>query len=147
MRNYLLATLLVIAISLAVIMLLSVDFMDALLPVIGILVVYPCVIMGVYFYLEGKGYRWINGIDWTSMSEQERVNACSYVGFYMAIGCVILGIAMGAILSNFIIAIILIVVSIIIIIAGCVMPERAMAKKFVERSPSSRTSLPWPSSR
>lgn len=141
LRNYILATLSIIVISLAVIMLLSVDFMDALLPVIGILVVYPCVIMGVYFYLEGKGYRWINGIDWTSMSEQERINACSYVGFYMAIGCVILGIAMGAILSNFIIAIILIVVSIIIIIAGCVMPERAMAKKFVERSPSSKAAI------
>ena len=141
LRNYILATLSVIAISLAVIMLLSVDFMDALLPVIGILVLYPCVIMGVYFYLEGRGYRWINGIDWASMSEQERANACSYIGFYLAIGCVLLGIGLGAVLTNFIIAIILMVVSTIIIIAGCVMPERAMAKKFVERSPSSKAAI------
>ncbi len=141
LRNYILATLSIIAISLAVIMLLSVDFMDALLPVIGILVLYPCVIMGVYFYLEGRGYRWINGIDWASMSEQERANACSYIGFYLAIGCVLLGIGLGAVLTNFIIAIILMVVSTIIIIAGCVMPERAMAKKFVERSPSSKAAI------
>ena len=141
MRNYILATLLIIAVSLAILVLTSKDFMDVLLPIIGILVVYPCVVMGVYIYLEGTGYRWINGIDWSSMTEQERTNTCSYVGFYLAVGCVILGIAISCMLINFIIAIILLVVAVILIMAACVSTERAASKKFVERSVNSKIAV------
>jgi len=141
LRNYILATLLVIAVSLIAVMLFSNDFMDNFLIVIGIVIVYPCTVMGVYFYLEGKGYRWINGIDWTGLSEQERTNACSYVGFYLAIGCIILGIAITSMLVNFILGIILIVASIIIILSSFVMPERAKSKKFVERSTGSKAAV------
>ena len=140
-RNYILATLLVIAVSLIAVVLFSNDFMDNFLIVIGIVIVYPCTVMGVYFYLEGKGYRWINGIDWTGLSEQERTNACSYVGFYLAIGCIILGIAITSRLVNFILGIILIVASIIIILSSFVMPERAKSKKFVEKSTGSKAAV------
>ncbi len=141
LRNYILATLLVIIVSLIAVVLLSKDMMDNFLTIIGIVVIYPCVIMGVYLYLEGKGYKWINGVDWSSMSEQERANACSYIGLYLAIGCLILGISISMMLVNFIVAIILIVVSIILMIAGCVMPERAKAKKFVEKGPAAKAAV------
>ncbi len=140
-RNYILATLLVMAVSLVAVMLVTEDFYDGFLTIIGILIVYPCVILGVYIYLEGTGYRWINGIDWSSMTEQERTNTCSYVGFYLAVGCLILGIAISCMLINFIIAIILLVVAVILIMAACVSTERAASKKFVERSVNSKIAV------
>ena len=136
-----LATLLVMAVSLVAVMLVTEDFFDGFLTIIGILIIYPCVILGVYFYLEGKGYRWISGMDWSAMSDREKTNACSYIGFYLAIGCVLLGISIVCMLINFIIAIILMVVSIIIMLIPFVMQDRAKSKEFVERSTNAKIAV------
>jgi len=133
-RNFIIATVAVTAASAGFIILTSDSFFDNFLALIAVLVVYPCTMAGLYFFLEGRNHRWINGMDWTSMTERERRNAASYVGLFMTIGCIVLCISVPLTLSSFVLGIILIVCSVVVMLVPFLTQEKAKSKQFVERS-------------
>lgn len=56
---------------------------------------FPLIIMGIYMWVSGSGHRWINGPDWTKMSENTRVQASRTVGIWIAISTFVLAIGMA----------------------------------------------------
>ncbi|MBQ7978516.1 MAG: hypothetical protein IJ248_02025 [Candidatus Methanomethylophilaceae archaeon] len=133
-RNYILATVGVVIVSIAFLIFTSDSILEKLLTIISVAVLYPCVMMGMYFYLEGRDYRWINGMDWVSMTEGERTNTVSAMGIYMAVGCFMLSIAVPMIVSSFIIGVVLIVASIVVMIIPFLNKDRMKSKQFVQRT-------------
>ena len=140
-RNYLLATAAVTIITVVAVLLTSDSFLDNLLVIIAVGVTYPCTMLGLYLFLEGKDYRWINGPDWVSMTDQERINAVSYIGIYMVIGCILLGLAIVSMFANFVIGIVLIVVSVVIMVAPILRKDRMRSFHFVQRSTAKKMGI------
>ena len=63
-------------------------------------VLFPIVMMSTYMWLTGKGSRFINGIDWTKLSEEETKNTVSHVGFWLMISMIIMMYGMSVIVSH-----------------------------------------------
>lgn len=76
----------------------------------------PLAIYGVYMWSTGNGWRWINGYDWSSMSENQKRGVASRVGKYMAVSMVLFMVSLPILLSNIVIGLVLIAISSVIIL-------------------------------
>lgn len=110
-RNYIALAVIPVLIGLLVCFLIG-DILDSLIIVISIAVCVPIATMGLFMYLEGRGYRFINGIDWSEFTQEEKRDLSSYVGKFLAIGSVMLLIALNILLDYTIVSAIMIIVSI-----------------------------------
>ncbi len=140
-RNYLLAVVAVTIITVVTLMFTADSLMEHLLVIIAVAVMYPCIMLGLYLFLEGRSYRWINGPDWTSMTEQERINAVSYIGIYMTIGCILLGWAIVLTISSFTIGIVLMVISVVLMILPILKKDSMRSFRFIERSTAKKVGI------
>ncbi len=61
----------------------------------------PCVMLGVYMWATGNGYRWVNGPDWKSMDESQTLFAASKLGMCLAIGIIAIGLGIAAVTYEF----------------------------------------------
>ena len=140
-RNFLLATAAVTAVTVAALIFVSSSFAEHLLVIVSVLIMYPCIMAGVYLYLEGGSYKWISGIDWLSLTEQERISVASRVGLYMAIGCTIICWAIVLMLANFVIGIVLIAVGIAIMAIPYLSKEAMKRRPFIQRSAAKKAGV------
>lgn len=58
--------------------------------VILLYLMFPCIMAGVYMWATGNGSRWINGPDWTKMSENTRNRGVRVVGIFLSISMVVI---------------------------------------------------------
>jgi len=137
LKRYIAVTIIVIVAVCSVEFIISDDWLDWLMVGIGMCALYPCLVSGLYMYLEGKGAKSINGIDLSGFSDSELKNYSSFFGFYMAMGSIVLMIGLGVLLNSLIIGIVLMIVSIVIMIGPALtMKERGRKKRFVEKPAS-----------
>jgi len=134
LKRYIAATLIVIVIVMAFELLYSSEWIDWLIVGICIGVIYPCLVSGLFMYLEGRGYNAVNGVDLSHMTESQKRNFASYMGIFMIIGMIIMMISIGMLLTYTIPAIAIMVVSIAIFFIPIVTKEKGAAKQFVEKS-------------
>lgn len=64
-------------------------FLGLFMPAICFFVMFPIVMMSAYMWLTGKGARFINGVDWSKLSEQETKNRVSSIGFWIMVSMII----------------------------------------------------------
>lgn len=139
LKRYIAVTLIIIVAVCAMEIIISDDWLDWLIIGVGMCALYPCLVSGLYMYLEGRGAKSINGINLSDFSDTELRNYSSFFGFYMAIGTAVLMIGLGILLNNMIIGIVLMVVSIaVMLVPALTMKERGRKKKFVEKSVSNK---------
>jgi hypothetical protein len=131
-RNYMLATIVGLIVLIAV-YLVILDTTESFLILVDI-VLYPCAVLGLYLFLEGRGERMINGIDFSSMGPEARKSASSRVGLYMTVSMVILCFAVSIIADHILLGFLLMGVSIVIIVASLIGVEKASSKPFITRS-------------
>ena len=131
LRSYVIATVAAVLVYLAAFIIFF-DVAEDIMVLICI-ALFPVSAMGLYIFLEGRGERWVNGMDWVSMDEKSRRNALSYMGKYLVAGMVMLSIAISVILASLIVGIVLIILSTAIIIVPVARVEKAMDTQFVER--------------
>jgi hypothetical protein len=133
-KEYAIATIIIIAVVCAVQACLSDGFADMILTVVIMTCGYTCLVMGLYFYLEGSGYKNINGIDWSELSEQQTKNLVSYWGIWFTAGSVVLMYAIALLLINIIVGLVLIFVGTALFIVTLALKEKGMAHPFKQRS-------------
>ena len=138
LRNYVLGTLLAIIIVMVYLVLTTKDFIDSLMAIVVTLGIYPLVIVGLYMFLEGKGHRTINGVDWSSMNDRERQNMVSYLGRFMIVSMIVLSLALAFVLGSFIVSIVLIVCSVVIVLIPIAKQETGMQTAFVSRGTTTK---------
>ena len=132
-RNYVVACIAVILIVMMYEFIAYSDFFRSFMMIVVMVVGYPCLVYGLYMFLEGKGSKGINGIDFSQYSEDERRNISSYVGLYLAIGSAILMLAISIIMANMILGIVLIIVSTAIFLVPFVKKGHGADRTFVNR--------------
>lgn len=87
----------------------------------------PMLAMGVYMWVTGGGYRWMNiGVDWRSLSESDTRKSASHAGLFFAMGSLFFMYAIALIATSIMLFIVLIVVSLILFM----MPVRLMSEKY-----------------
>ena len=65
-------------------------FLGLFMPAIDLFVMFPIIMMSAYMWLTGKGARFINGVDWSKLNEQEIRNKVSSIGFWIMISMIII---------------------------------------------------------
>jgi hypothetical protein len=140
-KKYLAATVIVIAAVMVIQLYISTDTADLLISSVAMLCGYPCLAFGLYMYLEGRGSRYISGVDFSGLSEREVRNVTSYLGLYTTIGSALLIIGLGIILSYLWVAIILMVVCSAMIIGAVALYEKGLDRPFVERSGATKAAV------
>ena len=134
LKRYIAATLIVIVIVMGFEFIYSSEWIDWLIVGICMLALYPCVASGLYMYLEGRGYRAVNGVDLSYMTEAQKRNFASYMGIFMTVGMILIMISVSMLMTYMIPAIAIMVVSIAIFFIPLVTKDKGAARQFVERS-------------
>ena len=140
LRNYVLGALLAIVAVIAYVLLTKQEAVDSFMVFIVALVTYPLAVVGLYMFLEGKGHRYINGMDWSSMNDRERLNAVSYLGRYMIVSMILLSFSLVIMMNSFIIGIILLVCSIIVVVIPVIRQDTAKATAYISRGATTKVS-------
>lgn len=141
-KSYVSSALTVMIIS-TILVLVFTDFAieECILALISIYALYPILILSLYMFLEGKNYKWVNGMDWSSMTEQGRVNVVSYWGAYMLAGSIVMIIAINILFGYMWLGLFLIFLSTIIMLIPGVRRETAESKLFVEKSKGTKVAI------
>lgn len=142
LKSYLTSALTVMIIS-TILVLVFTDFAieECILPLVSIFALYPLVVLSLYMFLEGKNYRWVNGMDWEAMTEQGRINAVSYWGAYMLVGSIVMIFAINIMLGYMLFGIFLIILGVIIMMIPVVRRETAESKQFIARPKGTKVAL------
>lgn len=74
----------------------NLDIIGLFLSMVILYTMFPLTMVGVYMWASGSGHRWINGPDWTKMSENTRTQASRFVGIWMSVAILILAVGMAA---------------------------------------------------
>jgi len=131
-RNYIIATLIVIAISCVEFFTRSCDFVFIMLPLIMTVIFYPVAVLGMYMFMEAKGSRFINGIDWSRLGETQKKTLTSYVGLFMVIGCIFIAFGILSLSSgNPVGGSVLLILGIIIMLVPFFMKRRFMNRRLI----------------
>jgi len=138
LRNYVLATLLAIIVVMVYLFLTTQDILDSLMTIVVTLGIFPLSVVGLYMFLEGKGHKTINGVDWSSMNDRERQNMVSYLGRYMTVSMIVLALALAFIFSSFIVSIVLIICSVVVVLIPIAKQEAGMQTPFVSRGATTK---------
>jgi len=115
-------------------LIISNDWVDALLVAVIMTCGYSCVVMGLYCYLEGKGSDSVNGVDWSSMSDTEKRNFIAFMGLFYIVGAVVLMIGVAVLMGMMVAGIILILVSVGFLLIPLLMKEKGKSITFKEKS-------------
>ena len=139
-RNYALPALAIVAAVLIYVFTIGGGILDNFALTLSVLF-FPVGIIGLYMYAEGKGYKNINGVDWSAYTEQERSRAAAYMGKYVVISMVICCISLGVLFHNILMGIIVLVAGIIVSIYPIVTMEKGVAREFVPKSTGAKVGL------
>ena len=132
-RNYILATVVIIAISLLFIA-MTLKPIDMIIPIVCVLF-YPCIIMGLYMFMEAGGSDYINGMGIESLPPEAKRNATSYIGLYMVISMILCEISIMLIMYvRWYIWVAVMVIAIIICFVPYLRKSRIISHPFKERS-------------
>ena len=101
-RNYSVAGISVVLVTMLCQLLISTDFLNLILAAVIMLCGYLCVVLGLYMYFEGRGSKGINGIDFSQYDEHQKKNLLSYVGLYIVIASILMMIGIALIMVNII---------------------------------------------
>ncbi len=137
-KRYALVTIAIAVIVIVIRMLTTETWLDWFLMAINMLCIYPIVAFGAYCFLEGKGYRSVNGIDFSSLTENQKHSVMQSVGLYMMIGGVVMMVAMGCLMVNVILLLVMIFIGTVIMIIPFLRIESIKGKQFVERTRNSK---------
>jgi len=140
-RNYILATLAVIIAVVAIVFLTGADLYKHFSLLLVVCAFYPLAIFALNMYQEGRYYKWVNGMDWAYMSDQQRTNSISYMGKFMIVSMAILSAGIALVMVNFLYGIIAIAVSVILVFIPVVKVEKAMETPFVPKSAGTKVAL------
>ncbi len=133
-KEYAIATIAIILAVCIVELLIMDSWLDLIMTAILMTCGYVCLVLGLYMFLEAKGEKNINGMDWSSMTEEEIRNVLSYWGLFMIIGSILLMLALAVIMSYITYGIALIVASVAFPVAPLAVRNRAKKKPFVPRA-------------
>ena len=101
---------------------------------IAMICAYPCVVIGLYMVLEGKGEHAINGVDWSSMNKEQTSNFVHFWGIFFTLGSAMLTVSLALLMSYMVPGILLMVAGIIVMLLPMAFRERVKNRKFVMRS-------------
>ena len=76
------------------------SFLGLLMPAVNLFVMFPIIMMSAYMWLTGKGARFINGVDWSKLNEQETKNKVSSIGFWIMISMIVIMYGLAVISSH-----------------------------------------------
>ncbi|MBE6528134.1 MAG: hypothetical protein E7Z64_03050 [Thermoplasmata archaeon] len=133
-KEYFIATtIVVIAVTVA-----EIAFMDGWLQLILVAVnmtcCYPVAVTGLYYYFEGRGERFINGVDWSSMSREEIRGFLSGFGLLFMLGSIVLMYSIAILVPHMVIGLSLMVIAILMMLIPLALKKRLMRRRFIERS-------------
>ncbi len=138
LKKYILAAACIVSVTVIAEAIITPDWLDHIMVLVAMLVIYPAMVGGLYMFLEGKGSSTINGVDFSSISEQEKINFTSYFGIFMTVGMILMMIALGGLLYNWLISMLLIVLSVSFVFIPIAMKSKAIKKPFVQRNGPSK---------
>lgn len=103
----------------------------------------PLFVSGIYMWVTGRGYRWMNtGVDWRALTEEEAGKCASYTGIFLAIGSIFLMFSIASITTSPILLVILILLALGI----CLVPVKLAFEKYrrnLRDIPSFTTKKAW----
>lgn len=89
-------------------------------PAVVLFVCFPLIMMGVFFWITGRGKRTINGIDWSRYTEDEAKRLVSYTGFWMMIAIIVMIYGLSLIFVIFWLGIAIVIVSAVLLVIAFV---------------------------
>lgn len=98
------------------------DPMDILYPTIVLFVCFPLIMMAVFFWMTGRGKRFINSIDWSKYTDEEASMAVSYTGFWLMITLIVMVYGLSLIFVQLWIGVAIAVVSFILMMTTLLKP-------------------------
>lgn len=98
-KPYVLLTVIGSALAMTYVAFSNSTFLGLFMPAISFFVIFPIIMMSAFMWLTGKGARFINGVDWSKLSEQEIKNKVSGIGFWVMISMIIVMYGLAVITS------------------------------------------------
>ncbi len=99
-KPYVALTVIASAIAMIYVAFSNSTFLGLFMPAIDFFVMFPIIMMSAYMWLTGKGAKFINGVDWSKLNEQETKNKVSSIGFWIMISMIIVMYGLAVIPSH-----------------------------------------------
>ena len=96
------------------------DTIQLIYPIIVLYVCFPIIVMGMFFWITGRGKKSINGIDWSKYSEEDAKKLVSRTGFWIMISIIVMLYGLSLIFVDFWIGITVVVVSVIFVVVSVI---------------------------
>ena len=97
------------------------DPIQLIYPIIVLYVCFPIIVMGVFFWITGRGKKSINGIDWSKYSEEDAKKLVSRTGFWIMISLIVMLYGLSLLFVEFWIGITVVVASVILVVISVIM--------------------------
>ena len=99
-KPYVAITLIGAALAMAYVLYANDSTLGYVFPAVTLFVCFPIIMAGAYMWITGTGSRFINGVDWSKLNEEETKRTTSYIGLWMAVGIIVLMYGMSVLLSH-----------------------------------------------
>ena len=99
-KPYVAITLIGAALAMAYVLYANDSTLGYVFPAVTLFVCFPIIMAGAYMWITGNGSRFINGVDWSKLNEEETKRTTSYIGLWMAVGIIVLMYGMSVLLSH-----------------------------------------------
>ena len=97
------------------------DTIQLIYPIVVLYVCFAIIVMGMFFWITGRGKKSINGIDWSKYSEEDAKKLVSRTGFWIMISLIVMLYGLSLIFVEFWIGIAIVIISVILMIAAVIM--------------------------
>ena len=115
-KPYLTVSLIAPAIAMVFVIMMNDSLLGYIYPAVTLFVCFPIIMMSVFYWITGRGKRFVNGIDWSKYTEEEAKGAISFIGFWMLISMTVMIYGMSLMFFKLWIGISLLVAAIVIMV-------------------------------
>lgn len=117
------------AVAIVLILLSEPSFFVGMISGISLFGIFPLTILMSYIWITGKGKRWINGYDFSKMTEEESRSVVSTLGMWMTFSMILMTIGVAMMPVNIFIGLTVIFLSVAVMVIGLVAGYSEKAKK------------------
>lgn len=129
-KPYLAVSLIAPAIAMVFIMMMNGSLLGYIYPAVTLFVCFPIIMMCVYFWITGRGKKFVNGFDWSKYSDEEAKRIISFIGFWMLISMTVMIYGMSLMFVKLWIGLSLLAVSVALMVAVFIV---SFTKKKIEK--------------
>lgn len=140
-KEYAIASIIIVATVCIAELFLTQNNVAIIITAVAMICAYPCVVIGLYMALEGKGEHAINGVDWSSMNKEQTSNFVHFWGIFFTLGSAMMMVSLALLMSYMVPGILLMVAGIIIMLLPMAFRERVKNRRFVMRSRGTKVAV------